>query len=80
MASQNQTHQSQSRRSTREREHNGETELHQASELFRDTIEEIRERSDDVKATVQEYVHQKPFKALAIAVASGMALALLLKR
>lgn len=59
---------------------NGQTDLHRSHDLLRDTIEEFRERGDDVKTLVGEYVKEKPVKALGIALVTGMALALLLKR
>lgn len=63
------------------RAHHAADELSQkATEALRETIHDLRERSDDVKATVQEYVHQKPFKALGIAALAGMALALIIRR
>lgn len=55
-------------------------QIDRASDAIKETINEIRDRSDDVKATVKEYVNEKPFKALGIAALSGMALALLLRR
>jgi ElaB/YqjD/DUF883 family membrane-anchored ribosome-binding protein len=67
-------------RKTRQSTHDAATELSHANELLQDTIAELKDRGDDAKAVVQEYVHQKPFKALGIAVATGIALALLLKR
>jgi ElaB/YqjD/DUF883 family membrane-anchored ribosome-binding protein len=69
-------------RRVREAEHSSnEAEItERASDVLKDTFNELKERSDDVKATVKEYVHQKPFKALGIAMLSGMAIALLMRR
>jgi ElaB/YqjD/DUF883 family membrane-anchored ribosome-binding protein len=67
-------------RRPRDSEHDHEALKQKASEALKGTIDEIRERSDDVKETIQEYVQQKPLKALGIAVLSGMALALLMRR
>jgi ElaB/YqjD/DUF883 family membrane-anchored ribosome-binding protein len=57
-------------------------ECHHAkgSDMLREAMEEIKERSDDVKTLVVEYVRDKPFKALGIALATGMALTFFLKR
>ncbi|MBA2654736.1 MAG: hypothetical protein H0U71_06685 [Gammaproteobacteria bacterium] len=77
MASQNQ-HTQHSQKSRRESEHNGET--HFGGDILRDTIEEFKERSEDAKTLVTEYVKDKPFRALGIAAAAGVVLALLMKR
>lgn len=74
MASQNP--QSHARRH-RESEHNGESK---ANDILRETLEEFKERGDDVKTLVTEYIHDKPFKALGIALVTGMALAFFMKR
>lgn len=64
-----------------EASHNGEAEMHSKSnDLLRDTLEEFRERGDDVKTLMKEYVKEKPMKALGIALFTGMALAFFLKR
>lgn len=61
--------------------HNQDSEIGQrATETLQATLDELKGRSDDVKETVKEYVNEKPFKALGIAVLSGMALALLMRR
>lgn len=78
MASQTQHSNTRRARQTR---HNGEAEFaHRANEALRETLDEFRDRSDDIKATVKEYVQQKPLKALGIAALSGMVLTFLLKR
>lgn len=66
-------------RKSREGEHNGEAHM-RTNEILRETIEEFKERSDDLKTLVTEYVQEKPLKALGIALVSGIALALFLKR
>jgi ElaB/YqjD/DUF883 family membrane-anchored ribosome-binding protein len=76
MASQHQAH---SRK--REAEHNGEAGFREhGSDLLHDTIEEFRERSEDIRTLVSEYVREKPVKALGISLLVGMALALFMKR
>jgi ElaB/YqjD/DUF883 family membrane-anchored ribosome-binding protein len=82
MASQQHSEETQSKqRTTGKREETECTECHaKENDLLRDAIEEIRERSDDVKTLVAEYVKDKPFKALGIALVTGMALTFLLKR
>lgn len=69
--------QAQSRRKQETHEH--QNEFHN-KDLLHNTIDEVKERSEDIKILVEEYVKSKPFKSLGIAVMSGVALALLLKR
>lgn len=78
MASQNQ----QGPRRIRENEHNGDaSEIRErSSDVLRETINEFKEHGEDVKTLVTEYVKDKPLKALGIAVVTGMALALFMRR
>ncbi len=65
----------------KEPEHSEERELKgKSNEILRDTLEEFKERGSDIKAIMTEYVQEKPFKALGIALLTGVALALILKR
>lgn len=76
MASQNQAH---SRR--KEASHNGDEHIrNRRNEILHETMEEFKEHRDDVKALISEYVQQKPFKSLGVAMLTGVALALVLKR
>lgn len=68
-------------RKSRETAHDGGSSMeHTASELLHETINEFKERTDDIKTVVSEYVKEKPFKALGITLAAGVVLALFLKR
>jgi ElaB/YqjD/DUF883 family membrane-anchored ribosome-binding protein len=83
MASQN-PNPSQARK--REGEHDGEAQLREShlrersSDFLKDTIDEFKERGDDLRTLVSEYAKEKPFKALGIALLTGMVLAIVMKR
>jgi ElaB/YqjD/DUF883 family membrane-anchored ribosome-binding protein len=51
-----------------------------SSEALKNTLEEFKERGNDMKLIVKEYIQEKPFKSLGIAMLTGMALALILRR
>lgn len=70
------------KRASYKRSHNGHAKKikSDAEELLQHALEEVRSRSEDVRGQVSEYVREKPFKALGIAVAVGAVLALILKR
>lgn len=57
-----------------------ETEPQGMNDILRETLQEFRERSDDTRAIIKDYVQQKPMKSLGIAMLTGVALALLIKR
>lgn len=52
----------------------------QAKDAFTDTLESAREKSADLQVSVANYVGEKPFKALGIAMLSGYVLAVAMRR
>ena len=67
-------------RKTHQAEHNGETKFHRSNDILRETIQEFKERGDDLRTLASEYVKEKPVRALSIALLTGMALALIIRR
>jgi|688.fasta_scaffold735956_3 ElaB/YqjD/DUF883 family membrane-anchored ribosome-binding protein len=79
MATQNQPGQHAHSRKRAE-EHNGEAARERGQDILRETLEEFKEHGEDVKSLVTDYIREKPFKSLGIALATGMALALFIRR
>jgi ElaB/YqjD/DUF883 family membrane-anchored ribosome-binding protein len=76
------TEHKQQARTAQKKSHNGHVrELKsKAEDLLHDTIHEFKEKSEDVKGVVEEYVKQKPMKSIGIALLTGVALSLFLRR
>lgn len=45
-----------------------------ASEVFTQSIEDVRDKSVDIKDNMEAYITEKPFKSLILAMLSGMCL------
>lgn len=81
MASQAQPSQVHSTRKPKESEHHVEAEIkNRGSDILGETLQEFKERGDDVRTLVTEYVREKPFKSLGIALLTGVALAVFMRR
>lgn len=67
---------SQHQRSRETEQHDGETR----ADIWRETLEEFKERSDDIRTLVTTYVKENPYRALGIALLSGVAITFFLTR
>lgn len=51
-----------------------------ASEIFYQSLANVKDKSSDVKVTVEDYIVEKPFKSIGIAAAAGFILGFLLRK
>lgn len=51
-----------------------------AGEMLSDSVANMRERSADIKENVEDYVANKPYKALGIAMAAGLIMGFLMRK
>jgi ElaB/YqjD/DUF883 family membrane-anchored ribosome-binding protein len=79
MASRNSPSEEHEDKKAEESSHNGETEV-KANDILHDTITEFKQHGDDLRVLLSEYIREKPLKSLGIALVTGMAIALFLKR
>lgn len=51
-----------------------------ATEILNESVENVKQKSEDLQGTVADYVAEKPFKSLGIAILSGIIIGYLLHK
>lgn len=53
---------------------------YKASDIYTDSIDDIKEKTASVESHVAEYVAEKPFKSLGVALLAGIAIGFILRK